>query len=251
MKITAMNIINVFIHQAQFSKEDQAFKERIERLNVQINELHNFQRKHQEAQNKRDSSHSCPPEPTRQDTVSPRVAQPLPTYQMKVQRRRSLSLDQIDFLMEVAPDRPDGGTRCTTLKQTAMVHRSPIPILRVSSLRVKLLPMEKASNARAVGAEIATFPVSNKHIGNEAREGGRWSLSSVESRPGTDTPQRQGSEINSRSSSAASSVVPDINVIMVDRGQDSEGLFFHCMAEEGGALLTPQSATEDEVFFTL
>ena len=212
---------------------------------MQINELHNFhnvQRKHQEAQDERDGSHSCPPEPTRQDTVSPRVAQPLPTYQMKVQHRRSLSLGQIDFLMEVAPDRPDGGARCATLKQTAMVHRSPIPILRISSSKGELMPLEEALEA------------SNEARGGEegGEEGGRSSkLSSIESRSGTDTPDGQGSEFNSRSSSAASSVIPDIDVMIVVGGQDSEGLFPPGGVKESGVLLTPQSVTEDEVFFTL
>ena len=256
--------------QTQFSEEDKDFKERIERLSVQINELHDFhivQRiyKYQEVEDEQDSLHSCPPEPTRQDTVSPQEAQPLPTYYLKNQQSRNLSLGQIDsVLMEMEPEQPNGSATCATLKQVAIAHRSSIDLLRVSSLRGRLMPVEEAWEAsnEAGGVEegIVSFPVSHKQIGNEAREGERWSkLSSIESRSGTDTPLGQWSETSSRKSSAASSVIPDIDMMMIDRGQDSEGLLPRYRAEkvgasgvkEGGALHTPQSATEDEVFLTL
>ena len=225
MKILAWisSITEVFLNliQAQFSEEDKDFKERIKQLSVQVNELYDFhivQRKHQVIEDERDSSHSCLPEPTRQDTMSPQEAQPLPTYQMTNPHRRTLSLGQIDsVLRKMEPEQPDGGATCAILKQVATAHRSSIDLLRVSSLTGRLIPVEEAWEAsnEAGGVEegIVSFPVSHEQIGNEAREEDRWSkVSSIESRSGTDTPLGQRSEINSRSYSTASSVIPDIDV---------------------------------------
>lgn len=218
-------------------------KERISKLDEQITELHNsIQLDYRRVKNQNRSQHSQQPHTQQAQSIEPesklshKNTWPYHSHRPVHTVRRCFSVDEGYAVREIVPSKLVIEAWVSSHREADTVPSNAIPVLKLSSSQGELLPMEEAGSTYS----------ANRREGGEEGGARQLKLSSIASCSDRETPDPVESGNSSRNSSVAS-----VEMTFSDGGNDECDHKMAAPEDKSKAILhSPQSAVEDDVFFT-